>query len=212
MLRMTTPSQDRGPSAPAAADPRPRFRHAAEQAVDLLGALTPADLERPTPCTEYDVRALAGHLLTVLRRIEHVATGGSPFDVPQIVTGVADDAWAATARADADRLASTWSQEGVLDRMLTLPWGTLPGRAAAMAYTQELATHAWDLAVATGRSDRLDPAVAEAVLEPARRFVPAQGRGGHVPFGPVVEAPAGAGPYERLVAWLGRDPAWTPTA
>jgi uncharacterized protein (TIGR03086 family) len=97
----------------------------------------------------------------------------------------------------------------VLDRMLVLPFGTMPGRAAALAYTQELTVHAWDLASAIGRADGLDPSLAEAVTPLARQFVPAGVRGGPVPFGPVVDVAADAGAYQQLVGWLGRDPAWS---
>jgi len=217
------------PANPTAADPRPLLFAAAAQAVRLVEALQ-ADidagpgtsgpgasvsvLDAPTPCTEYGVRDLAGHVLAVLRRIEHVATGGNPLDVPQEVRGVADAGWAATAQADAGTMKATWSDDAVLDRMLTLPWATLPGRAAALAYTQELTVHAWDLAAAIGRVSELDDSLAVAVLPLARQFVPADQRGGHVPFGPVVELASrdlgSAGPYDELVAWLGRDPAWRP--
>ena len=38
------------------ADPRPDFFAAADQAVHLIGGLAPADLDRPTPCDDYDVK------------------------------------------------------------------------------------------------------------------------------------------------------------
>ena len=93
--------------------------------------------------------------------------------------------------------------------MLRLPWGEVPGRGAALAYVQELTTHAWDLATALGRADVLDPALAELALVAAQRFLPAQPRGGPVPFGPLLPVAADAPVYDRLVAWLGRDPQWS---
>jgi uncharacterized protein (TIGR03086 family) len=207
---MTDQSQPTSTSAQGP-DPRPLFLHAADQAVGLLAGLAPSELDGPTPCTEYDVRALAGHVITVLRRITYVAAGGNALDVPQ-VTQVPDAELGSTAEADRDRLAQAWSDDAVLDRMLVLPFGTLPGRAAAFAYTQELTVHSWDLATAAGRQGALDPALAAAVLPAAQQFVPAQVRGGPVPFGPVVEVGPDAGPYPQLVGWLGRDPNWTPAA
>ncbi|WP_261569480.1 hypothetical protein [Frankia gtarii] len=79
----------------------------------------------------------------------------------------------------------------------------LPGRVAAAAYTQELTTHAWDLAVATGRTALLDPELAVISLEIARQAVPVEGRE-QMPFGPVVEVPADADAYRRLAGHLGR--------
>ena len=74
---------------------------------------------------------------------------------------------------------------------------------------QELSTHAWDLSTAIGRADVLDPGLAELALVAARRFLPAQPRGGPIPFEPPVEVAADAPAYDRLVAWLGRDPQWS---
>ena len=205
---------DQNSSAPTTArapDPRPLFLHAADQAVGLLAGLAPSELDGPTPCTEYDVRTLAGHVLTVMRRIAHVAGGGDALDVPR-VTQVPDAELGGTAEADRGRLAQAWSDDAVLDRVMVLPFGTMPGRAAAFAYTQELAVHGWDLATAVGRQGALDPGLAAAVLPAARQFVPAAVRGGPVPFGPVVEVGPDAGPYAQLVGWLGRDPHWTPAA
>ena len=81
-----------------------------------------------------------------------------------------------------------------------------PGAAAIGAYTGELATHAWDLATATGRRDQLDDSLAAQVLPMVRQFVPAEQRGGHVPFGPVVQVSADASPYDQLAGWQGRRP------
>jgi uncharacterized protein (TIGR03086 family) len=202
--------QNQNPDQNQSPDPRPLLLQAADQAVGLLASLVPSELDGPTPCTEYDVRTLAGHVITVLRRITHVATGADALEVPQ-VSEVPDAQLGPVAKADRDRLAQVWSDDAVLDRMLVLPFGTLPGRAAAFAYTQELAVHGWDLATAVGRTGSLDPALAAAVLPAARQFVPASPRGGPVPFGPVIEVGPGAGPYERLAGWLGRDPSWART-
>lgn len=64
--------------------------------------------------------------------------------------------------------------------------------------------HGWDLATATGQRTELDPELAEFALAFAHRALPPERRGGEVPFGPVVPAPDGAGPYARMAAWLGR--------
>ena len=211
-------NQTSSPSAPAVVDPRlttdprPDFFAAADQAVRLIDGLAPADLDRPTPCDDYDVRTLVAHLLTVFRRITHVATGGGWTEGPQVITGVPDESLATVAAADRDRLVQVWSDDTVLERILSLPPGVqVPGRIGAFRYTQELVTHAWDLAAAVGRVDQLDPALAEPVIIGAQQFVPRDAREGF-PFGAVVDVADDAGPYERLVGWLGRDPNWTPSA
>jgi uncharacterized protein (TIGR03086 family) len=105
-------------------------------------------------------------------------------------------------------LAAPTPCEAQLDRDVTVPWGVVPGRAAGWGYVRELAVHAWDLASALGTVDALDPALADVVVDRVRAALPAEPRGGGIPFGPVVEVPDDAGAYERLVGWLGRDPSW----
>jgi uncharacterized protein (TIGR03086 family) len=100
----------------------------------------------------------------------------------------------------------TLSDPGVLTMTCTVPWGTIPGAAAIASYTGELATHSWDLAKATGRADVLDDALAVYSLEVVQQFIPADRRGGPVPFGPVVEVAADAPAYDQLAAWQGRRP------
>ena len=193
----------------APADPRGPLFRAADQAVALVALATPDRLNDPTPCSEYDVRHLVGHLVAVLRRVGYVPGGGHAFDVPSIVLDLADDAWRPAAEANAADLRTAWADDAVLDRVLRLPWGEVPGRGAALAYVQELTTHAWDLATALDRQDVLDPALAELALAAAQRFVPAQPRGGPIPFEAPVEVAGDAPVYQRLVAWLGRDPRWS---
>ena len=189
----------------AVPDPRPTLTRALDQIGGLVAAVEPAHLDRPTPCEGWTVRDLLGHLVTVHRRVAHVAVGGAVSDHPHI-TEVPDAEYAATVAADRARLDEVWSDDAVLDRMLTVPWGTAPGRAVGWGYVQELTVHAWDLANPLGMTTELDPALAETVEPTARQMLPAEPRGGHVPFGPPVGVGDDAGPYVRLVAWLGRTP------
>lgn len=196
-----------GPGA-AGPDPRPVLAAAAAQVGALVHAATPDRFPAPTPCAEYDVHRLLQHLVGVAGRIAHIGAGGRAMEVPSIVEQVPGDDWGRAWDTAWARAQEVWADDAVLDRVLNLPWGDAPGRAAGFSYVQELTVHGWDLASALGLRDRLDDALAAGSLEPSRRFVPAEPRGGRIPFGPVVAVPDDAGPYDRLVAWLGRDPAW----
>lgn len=185
-------------------DPRPLYARAMDQADTLVRDTRPDQFDLPTPCDEFDVRALLGHLVAVARRVAHVAGGGDALEIPHVVPDLADPA---AAFAEAGRAADrAWADDAVLDTVLRLPFGELPGRAALLAYAQELTMHAWDLARATGRESTLDVELGVFALETAQRFVPAEPRGGRIPFGPVVPVPADAGPYARLAGHLGRTP------
>lgn len=186
-------------------EPRPLFGKALDQAARVIAAAGDDAMQRSTPCDDYDVRALCGHLVSVVRRIDHVGAGGNAFDIPQVTTDVPDGFPAAFATARVG-LEKTWADDAVLDKVLVLPFGEFPGRIALSAYTQEVVMHSWDLATALGRPDLLEDELAEVVLPIARRAVPAEPRGGHIPFGPVVDVPADAGAYAQLAGYLGRQP------
>ncbi|MGH3098841.1 MAG: TIGR03086 family metal-binding protein [Streptosporangiales bacterium] len=186
-------------------DPRPMFFRTADQVGRAIAEVGAEQLDQPTPCQEYDVRALLGHLLSVYRRVSTVMAGGEARDVPQVTTGVADDGWQ-DAFADArTRLADTLADATVLDTPYTFPFGTLPGSAALRAFTFELGVHTWDLVKATNQEAALDPEVGAAALAAARQGLPAEPRDG-LPFAAVVRVPDDADVYDQLAGWAGRNP------
>jgi hypothetical protein len=65
--------------------------------------------------------------------------------------------------------------------------------------------HGWDLAVASGQDAEADPASATAVLVETRQVLPAEPRGGPIPFAAPVEPQHGAGPTEQLANWCGHS-------
>ena len=189
-------------------DPRPTFRDAVAQAGRVVAATSDDDLDRPTPCDDFDVRTLLGHLDAVIRRITHALEHGSVDGTPSIVDGFADGDRTTTWKSDVAALERCVDDDATLDRTVTVPFGSMPGRAALAVYTSELTTHAWDLAAAIGRLDLLEDALAQRSLSAMESALPAEPRGGPIPFGPVVEVASDAGAYERLAGWLGRDPVW----
>ncbi|WP_410657360.1 TIGR03086 family metal-binding protein [Amycolatopsis sp. lyj-112] len=187
-------------------DPRVVFARALDQTGQQVAAVRPGELTNRTPCADYDVRALIGHMVAVLHKLTDVGTGGSARDFPDVVAGIADDGWVgafARARGEVERV---WAGDTMLDREVTLPWATLPGRVALEAYTHEFTAHSWDLAHATGRVAALDPDLAVLALEAFPNFAPPEARSGQGPFGPVVPVSNDADVYTRLAAYLGRQP------
>jgi uncharacterized protein (TIGR03086 family) len=207
LLMTTNPA-----TAALATDPRTAFDRAAALACDVVAGVRPDRLGAATPCPEYDVRALLGHLVSVLRRVAAVGRGEPALSVPQVTTDVPDDAWAGVARAAAEDIRGVWSDDAALTRELQLPFGTLPGAAALAIYTGEITTHTWDVAVATGQQPDWDDDVVAQALSAIRTKLPAAGRGPGIPFADAVPVPDDALPIDQLVAWQGRDPSWTPAA
>jgi uncharacterized protein (TIGR03086 family) len=189
-------------------DPRPLYAAALSWAHDVVRGVRPGQLDGPTPCTEFDVRTLLAHLVATVDRAAALGKGIDAASTPSFVPAAPDDGWG-TAYGDA--ISAMWTvwrdgpgSDDLLDRTVTAPFGTVPGRAAVLAYTSETLVHGWDLAVATGQDAEANPAMARAVLAMMQRFLPAEPRGGRIPFAPPVPPRDDAGPTEQLANWCGR--------
>jgi uncharacterized protein (TIGR03086 family) len=189
-------------------DPRPLYAGALTWVHGLLQAVRPEHLDAPTPCPDFDARTLAGHLVATVDRARVLGEGGDPRTSPFIVSGVADDGFATAYGEAIEKMWSVWAApagDAILDREVTAPWGSVPGWAALYGYLNETLVHGWDLAVATGQAAEAPREIAEAALAAAPRTLPAEPRGGHVPFAPPVPPAPDAGPTERLANWNGRE-------
>jgi uncharacterized protein (TIGR03086 family) len=187
-------------------DPRPIHHRAMAQTEAIVAAVKPGQLGLPTPCAEYDVRALLSHIIGGLNRVAIFGEGGDGLARPARADGVPDDGWPDAYRAAAQRARAAWADDAKLDAVVEVPWGKIPGRFAIVGYIQEILTHGWDLAHATGQPAEGDPELASFALASAKQVLPPEARGGDIPFGPVVAVPSDAGPYAQLAAWLGRQP------
>jgi hypothetical protein len=91
-----------------------------------------------------------------------------------------------------------------------MPWGEeYSGSTLVDMYLVELAVHAWDLARSTEQLDRLDPSLALPALDGARATIKPQYRNMvelGAPFAAEVLPSPDADDWERLAAFMGRDP------
>ena len=200
MTNTTEPNTEHMP------DPRPIHRRAMAQTEAIVAVVEPGKLGLPTPCPEYDVRALLSHIVGGLNRVAIVGEGGDALARPARADEVPDDGWAAAYQAASQRAKEAWSDDAKLDALVEVPWGKIPGRFAVAGYIQEILTHGWDLARATGQPTERDPELAFFALAGAKRILPPETRGDDIPFAPVVPVPPDAAPYAQLAAWLGRQP------
>ena len=207
MANMTTETTSPTDTAPTTLDPRPAFATAVATARSVLAGVRPEQFDGSTPCTEFDVRTVAGHIVDVLHRLAHVGSGGLFDDAPASAEGVADSDLLAAFDDRNAAYQQVWSDDAVLTRLLTLPWAQMPGWIALSIYVSEVSVHTWDLAVATAQEVQWDDDVLHLALESMRQGLPAEGRDNpFVPFNPVVEVAANAPVIDRLVAWNGRRP------
>jgi uncharacterized protein (TIGR03086 family) len=185
-------------------DPRALFLRTLDQLENVVSGITPEQLELPTPCTEYDLRALVGHTVGAMHRVAYMGEGGRGLDLAPAAGDIADTDWGgAVARAKA-RATAAWQDDEKLDWQIEVPWGMSPGRIALSGYVLELTTHTWDIAQAADSKVELDEELAQVALGIAQTVLPAERRGGPIPFGPVQPVPEDADVYTRLAGWLGR--------
>ncbi len=155
-----------------------------------------------TPCSSWKVSELINHMIGAqyffVAGIDGAPPAGGDTDFS------AGDYVAAFDTASAACLAA-FSAEGVMAKMLTLPFGAMPGAAFVGLATTDTFVHGWDLAKATGQATDLAPDLAGALLAQSKMAIQDSFRGPEgAPFGPEQQAPAGAGTADQLAAFLGR--------
>ncbi|MFI6333102.1 TIGR03086 family metal-binding protein [Micromonospora chersina] len=167
---------------------------------ELAAATQAPQLDARTPCEDFNVRSLLGHLLGTAHRSLGTARGVSTRGIPHVITDVGDDKLAATYTALASEIREAWSHLAAADAV-SAPWGPCTALEAARGFTVETVTHGWDLAVATGQRSEAPNGIAERCLGYATAVIPDRLRG--VMYdAPVVGADT-APPTERLAHLLG---------
>ena len=92
-----------------------------------------------------------------------------------------------------------------MDRIVKLPFGEMPAGVALNIAIFDVATHAWDLAKATGQSTDLDPEVSTIAYQVAQNMLNDDLRNSGM-FGPEVTVADDAPVADRLAAFAGRTP------
>jgi uncharacterized protein (TIGR03086 family) len=173
-----------------------------DQTATLVAGLTSAELDAPSPCAAWDVRATLNHLLGATWMFTLVNQGHAADEDAGDVIG--DDATLAVAAAAKENLAS-WRQPGAFEGARSYGFGTFPATGAAVLNLGEVVVHNWDVARATGRELAINPAVGQMVYDWALS-IPLDDFRDHGAFGPEVAVPASAPIVNRLVGLLGRQP------
>lgn len=177
----------------------------------VLERLGPEDEDRPSPCPDMTVSQVVTHLVGGLRGFTTVAEGGELRFDAMTVPELDREPAAPVFRRAADGLVAAFGRPGRIDATYAMPWGPTAGAQLLGFELIETVVHGWDVARGLGVPLEVDDAVAAATLAGARMWVDDSVR---VPgmFGPevVLADPARSRPVDALVAFLGRDPGWTP--
>jgi uncharacterized protein (TIGR03086 family) len=170
----------------------------------IVARVSPKQFGEPTPCADFDVRALLGHMVGGNYTFVEIAKGNIPDPSWRSADFVGDD-HVASYRSSAEAVAQAWSDAALLGQTVHLPFGDFPGQFAIGIHSVEALVHGWDLAKATGQTTTLDPELVQFAWENVKDLSE-DFRGPGKPFGPKVDVRADAPPTDRLVAWLGRKP------
>ncbi|QKW23148.1 TIGR03086 family protein [Kitasatospora sp. NA04385] len=176
---------------------------------DLVRAVPADGWRAPTPCADWTVRQLVGHLASEQLWVPELLAGATVAEVGDRFDGdvLGDDPAAAwTAAADAARAA--FAGPGALERTVQLSYGARRADGYAREMTVDAIVHAWDLARGIGADATIDPAAAEfalAELTPQAGALASSGL-----FAEPVPVPADADAATRLLGLVGRDPARPP--
>ncbi|MBA2948364.1 TIGR03086 family metal-binding protein [Streptomyces himalayensis] len=178
----------------------------------LAEQVTEEQLGAATPCPDYAVRNLLGHVvgLTVAFRDAARKDFGPTTDTdPGSSMPDVEPDWRGGLPKLLDELAEAWRDPRAWEGMTRAGSVDLPGAVAGAVAMDELVVHGWDLARATGQEYAPDTSSLEAAHSLLAQAAEDPTGGGGL-FGPVVPIPPDAPLLDRVIGLSGRDPGWRP--
>jgi uncharacterized protein (TIGR03086 family) len=168
-------------------------------ALGACAVIAPGELSLPTPCAQWDLGTLIGHLRESMADLEEALRTGC-LGAPQPVPPTRGD----PVEEIRDRAAELlWACYGSPSAEFVVVGG-LPVSSGIVACTGaiEIAVHGWDVSAACGRDRPIPAELATRMLG----LCPLLMAGREDLFALPVEVPAAACPSDRLIGHLGRRP------
>jgi uncharacterized protein (TIGR03086 family) len=193
-------------------DIRELDRRALAYAGEVITEVKADRLMLPTPCPDWTLHGLLRHIVSQNEGFAAAARGrGADLSVWR--NGRLGEDPGAAVEESARLVEEAFGEDGVLERMFDLPevaaGAAFPGAVAIGFHFVDTVVHAWDVARTIGAEwDPGDEMVAAAIRIAVRVPDTPGSRGPGLAFEPGVELPAGVPDRDRLLALLGRSPAW----
>jgi uncharacterized protein (TIGR03086 family) len=164
--------------------------------------IKPGQYDDATPCAAFTVRDVLGHMTGLASAFAPAFRGEAP--TTDADTAASDDVdRGARFQTAMDALLSAVQSPGALERTIDTPFGPMPGAAFARLVAFDGLIHGWDLATSTQQAWNPPENVVGEVDAFARQAIAPEMRDGDT-FAAETEAPVGATPLHRLVAFSGR--------
>jgi len=192
-------------------DPTEFLRGVSALLTPLVEGTDPAQLAGDTPCDDFSVGDLIGHI-TLGRFMFGAGVAADSERQQELVTTMparlrdvlGDDHCDTYRRASA---ALEWAVKGVADvtEMVSLAFGEMPAGDALRMLAADNYVHCWDLACATGQDFVPATHLTDEAVSFFRSVITDDFRGRGA-FGPEIEVPADASSFEHLLGFCGRTP------
>jgi uncharacterized protein (TIGR03086 family) len=177
----------------------------------MLGVCAPigaAEMTLPTPCPDWDLARLLGHLCESMADLEAaLRTGCLDLDGPVRRSG--GNPVEALRDGAAELLCAGYCYGGP-ERFVAVGGLPIPAGLVACTGAVEIAVHGWDVSAARAwagcSSGGPKTSIPAALAAPLLRLGPLLVAGREGLFAVPVEVPAQASPGDRLVSYLGRHP------
>jgi uncharacterized protein (TIGR03086 family) len=172
-------------------------RDALRAVTGLVSAVDPDQFDGPTPCADWNVRALLDHLVW-----ENLLWAGLADGVPRtdLAADHLGDDHVEAFRSASEAALAAFERPGMLDQR----YGPAPGRRLVEQLLIEMLVHGWDLARATGQPHDLVPGLAASALPVVREVFGSLPRTAAGSFAEPQLLPADACALDHLAAYLGR--------
>jgi len=192
-------------------------------ALSVSALVRPTELASPTPCAEWDIRALLRHLGESVADLEAGLRTGSLDDAgqpgpasapPSREAGLAGHSEvdryspAGVLRERAVALLCACYDGGPVERFVVVGGLPLPVGIVACTGAVEIAVHGWDVSAALGHGGSIPAGLATRLLA----LCPLLATSREGLFAAAVPVSPEASPSDRLLGYLGRDPGAPPWA
>jgi len=185
------------------ADLRALYEKASQIFRDAVHKVKKDQWNAPTPCTEWDVRALVKHLAYESMWVPPMLDGKTVAEVGDAYEGdiLGDDPAGAWDKADDGARAAVTALPS-LESVTHLSFGDYPAEEYLMQVLFDLHIHGWDLRTAIGDNTPMDAELTEYLYPWAEKTMAMYRAGGVV--GPPPPIPDDASMQTKILAQAGR--------